>query len=117
MENNNLELLFDYVPSERTKKQRDHARRHARRKTAMFAYVVEGQEQDIENYDEASKADFKGFVLHHRLEEQGYTMKQLKEEGLYYNRPASELIFLTHKQHGGIHKTIRERMSRICDRT
>ena len=74
-----------------------------------FGYVIEGQEKDIENYDKAKAADFKGFVVHHRREEQGYTMKQLKEMDLYYRRPANELIFLTCKEHAEIHKTIRER--------
>ena len=107
MENSNIELFTCYVQSEYNRKRMEYARR----KTVMFAYVIQGQERDIENYDKASKTNFKGFVLHHRLEEQGYTMKQLKDKGLYYNRPASELIFLTHKEHGEIHKNIRKMYS------
>ena len=104
MENIDFEELFTpYVPSEYNIKRREYARR----KTVRFGYVIEGQEQDIENYDKAKAADFKGFVLHHRREEQGYTMKQLKEMDLYYRRPANELIFLTCKEHAEIHKTIR----------
>ena len=101
MENIDFEELFTpYVPSEYNIKRREYARR----KTVRFGYVIEGQEKDIENYDKASAVDFKGFVLHHRREEEGYTMKQLKEMGLYYRRPASELIFLTYKEHAEKHK-------------
>lgn len=53
--------------------------------------------EQIENYDEAIKSD-KMYTCHHRLEE-FFTVKELKDMGKYYNRPASELIFLTHKEH------------------
>lgn len=43
------------------------------------------------------------FVLHHRLEEQGYSRKELISKGLYYNRPAEELVFLTRSEHQSLH--------------
>ena len=64
--------------------------------------------QDIENYEAAKKDNFKGWDCHHRLETHtpdgerrdvdiGY--KELKALGLYYNRPAEELIFLPRSEH------------------
>ena len=54
----------------------------------------------IENYDKAINDNTQIWRCHHRLEIQDngkiiYTSKQLQDMGLYYNRPASELIFLT----------------------
>ena len=57
----------------------------------------------IENYELAIKDDVK-YVCHHRLEiELHLRQKQLKELDLYYNRPASELIFLTDIEHKKLH--------------
>ena len=69
--------------------------------------------KNIENYDKAVADDFKGWECHHRLETHtsdgerrdvdiGY--KELKALGLYYNRPASELIFLTIREHNAFNK-------------
>lgn len=60
----------------------------------------------IENYNEAIKDKTKIWNCHHRLEIQGdevYSPDQLKEMGLYYHRPASELIFLTKEEHNTLH--------------
>lgn len=56
--------------------------------------------------------------IHHRREsdENGrtlFTHKQLKEMGLYFNRPASELIFLTRSLHYKLHREIHEKGCRI----
>lgn len=65
----------------------------------------------IENYELAKKDDFKGWVIHHRLElvETGATAdstkQDLKDLGLYYNRPAGELIYLTKSEHQKLHRT------------
>lgn len=55
----------------------------------------------IENYEEAVKSE-KRYCCHHRngIDKSG---EQLKEEGLYYNRPASELIFLEFREHTRLH--------------
>ena len=57
----------------------------------------------IENYNEAANSSEK-WQCHHKLEITLHkTSKELIEIGLYYNRPASELIFLTEKEHKSIH--------------
>ena len=69
--------------------------------------------EKIENYERAKKDDFKGWHCHHRLETHtsdgerrlvDITMEELKALGMYYNRPASELIFLTDIEHGSFNK-------------
>ena len=65
----------------------------------------------IENYELAKKDNFKGWVIHHRLElvETGAavdsTRQDLKDLGLYYNRPSEELIYLTKSEHQKLHHT------------
>ena len=60
---------------------------------------------DIENYEMAKSERFVNWIIHHRLETRGfgYTSKELKALGLYYHRPASELIFLRTSDHSIIH--------------
>ena len=62
---------------------------------------------NIENYDKAIADTEHIWICHHRLEidENGNEVKQsiLKEKGLLYHRPASELIFVTAKEHAAIH--------------
>ena len=64
--------------------------------------------EKIENYEKAKKDNFKGWECHHRLETHtsdgerrlvDITSDELKALGMYYNRPASELIFLTTLDH------------------
>ena len=59
----------------------------------------------IENYDEAMKSD-KRWDCHHRMELQDdkiLTQQEMIKLGLYYKRPASELIFLSHSEHVKLH--------------
>lgn len=56
----------------------------------------------IENYEQASKDLLETWHLHHRKESE-YSMKELKDLGLYHKRPASELVFLTKSQHHSLH--------------
>ena len=59
----------------------------------------------IENYYEAINSN-EMWVCHHRLEIQGdekYSIRQLIEMRLYYERPANELIFLSKQQHASLH--------------
>jgi hypothetical protein len=70
--------------------------------------------EEIENYERAKADNFEGWELHHRLEINEYgkvrfTMKQLKKFGLYYNRPASELIWLTISEHRRVHAISRRK--------
>lgn len=69
--------------------------------------------EKIENYQKAKKDNFKGWECHHRLETHtpdgerrlvDITQKELITLGMYYNRPASELIFLTVKEHNAYRK-------------
>ena len=67
-----------------------------------------GEQQLIENYDKALADDFKGWMLHHRLEctldgDFAHSANELKRLGMYYNRPYYELIYLTHSEHSKLH--------------
>ena len=73
-----------------------------------FEYYCDDIE-NVENYEAAKKDNFKGWVCHHRLglEVTGgvcdVTPQDLKDWGLYYHRPADELIFLTLSEHSSLH--------------
>mgnify|MGYP003301959518 CR=1 FL=1 len=67
----------------------------------------------IENYEKAKADNFKGWCCHHRLEthtpdgelrDADVTAQKLIDEGLYYNRPANELIFMRKEEHLSLHK-------------
>ena len=69
--------------------------------------------EKIENYEKALKDNFKGWECHHRLETHNsdgerrlvdITKKELIALGMYYNRPAEELIFLTRSEHDAFRK-------------
>ena len=59
--------------------------------------------ENIENYQKALADNFVGWCCHHR---KGVyiAVEKLKALGMYYNRPASELIFLTESEHDILHK-------------
>lgn len=68
--------------------------------------------ENVENYYKAKKDSFKGWHCHHRLQtwtsdgerrEVNISAAELKALGMYYNRPASELIFLTESEHSILH--------------
>ena len=56
----------------------------------------------IENFDKAVNDKEQSWDCHHRRE-MTTSKKELLEIGEYYNRPASELIFLTKKEHISLH--------------
>ena len=69
--------------------------------------------EKIENYEKAKKDNFKGWECHHRLETHNsdgkrrdvdISYKELQALGMYYNRPASELIFLPASEHNAFKK-------------
>ena len=69
--------------------------------------------ENIENYEAAKKDNFKGWDCHHRLQTWtsdgkrravDITAAELIALGMYYNRPADELIFLTESEHISLHK-------------
>ena len=68
--------------------------------------------ENIENYEAAKKDNFKEWCCHHRLETHNsdgerrlvdITTEELQALGMYYNRPASELIFMKHSEHSSLH--------------
>ena len=59
--------------------------------------------ENIENYEAAKKDNFIGWECHHRKEAELYR-KELIALGMYWHRPASELIFLTESEHKSLHK-------------
>lgn len=73
--------------------------------------------ENIENYKKALADNFKGWCCHHRLETWNsdgkrravdITAAELQALGMYWNRPASELIFLTVGEHSSLHKPSEE---------
>ena len=59
---------------------------------------------NIENYQKAVADLTQMWECHHRKEtDEGYSHKELIELGLYYYRPADELIFLTEREHKSLH--------------
>lgn len=68
----------------------------------------------IENYEQATSDKNTTWHCHHRLETDLKTSRQdLIDKGLYYNRPASELIFLTRSEHVSIHNKAIPTFSRL----
>lgn len=77
-----------------------------------WAYCIEDV-SNIENYDKAVDPNNNDiWFCHHRMETHRRNGKlrvtqlspqDLKERGLYYHRPASELIFVTKAEHNSIH--------------
>ena len=62
----------------------------------------------IENYEQAMNDKNETWHCHHKLEiHEDYrnSMNELKLMNLYYNRPASELIFLTKSEHRRLHSS------------
>ena len=66
----------------------------------------------IENYDKAINDNEQVWDCHHRLEtDLNLSIKELKEKELYFHRPASELIFLTHYDHSKLHSLLITKLS------
>ena len=62
----------------------------------------------VENYQQAKADDFEGWCIHHRLEiqqDKRVSRQELKDKGLYYGRPASELVFMRTTEHARMHMT------------
>lgn len=69
--------------------------------------------ENVENFEKAAADNFKGWQLHHILETHNsdgerrlvdITASELVKLGMYYNRPAEELIFLTSREHNAFNK-------------
>lgn len=70
--------------------------------------------EKIENFEKALADNFVGWCVHHRMETHNsdgerrlvdITPAELKALGMYYNRPASELIYLTKAEHRSLHNS------------
>lgn len=68
--------------------------------------------ENVENFEKAKKDNFVGWCCHHRLQtwtsdgkrrDVDITAAELNALDMYYNRPASELIFLTSSEHASLH--------------
>ena len=71
----------------------------------------------IENYQQAISDEERMWDVHHRREcdSEGRTLftgTQLKEMGLYFNRPAAELIFVTRSMHCKLHREMFENIGK-----
>ena len=66
-----------------------------------FKYYCKDYE-NIENYDKAAADNFIGWHCHHR-KGVNISSKELIALGMYYDRPADELIFLTRSEHRTLH--------------
>ena len=69
--------------------------------------------ENIENYEKAKADNFVGWDCHHRLEthnsdgfrrEVDILSAELRALGIYWNRPADELIFLPISEHQSLHQ-------------
>ena len=73
----------------------------------------------IDNYYQAISDEERIWDIHHRREcdSEGrtlFTKKELIENNLYFNRPASELIFVTRAMHWKMHRELRENCGKKC---
>ena len=68
--------------------------------------------ENIENYDKALADNFKGWCCHHRLETHNsdgkrrdvdISAEELTSIGMYFDRPAYELVFLPSSEHISLH--------------
>ena len=61
----------------------------------------------VENYQQAEADGFEGWCIHHRLEIKPdgtrVSLQELIDQGLYYSRPASELVFMRCGEHMSLH--------------
>ena len=95
--------------------KRQYYKQQQRKVRCMFAYCIPEEIEKIENYELAKKDNFIGWHIHHRLEcvETGAVVNSTRQDlidwGIYYNRPASELIFLTASEHGKLHRRAKNR--------
>ena len=78
------------------------------------SYVKDGQIDLIENYELAAKDNFERWEIHHRIELHPdntvrFTRQSLINLDLYYDRPPSELIWLSSLEHRRMHSKGRTR--------
>ena len=73
---------------------------------------------NIENYQQALADNFEGWSIHHRLEikQDGtrVSAQELIDKGLYFGRPASELVFMKVCEHSSLHSTGKHHSAETC---
>lgn len=75
----------------------------------VYAFCIE-EPSLIENYDKAIADKNETWVCHHRNEiTLNKTQKELQKLGMYFHRPASELIFITKGEHTALHNKFSKR--------
>lgn len=81
-----------------------------------YNYCVESEIENVENYNLAKFDNFKGWHRHHKLETHNsdgdirlvpITEKELIALDMYYERPASELIWMKIGEHMSLHNKFR----------
>lgn len=98
----------------------DYERGYAQIRCANYTQYCNEDPSLIEGYEQAKQDNFQGWVIHHRLECAKYRDRSrtewierdepvprdwLKAFGLYYNRPAAELIFMRCEDHIRLHNS------------
>lgn len=92
---------------------KDERKQWRRKNICMFIYCIPEQIEQIENYELAKKDNFDDWCIHHRLETHNsdgekrlvnLSKTELIALDMYYNRPASELVFLTKSEHTKLHR-------------
>lgn len=107
----NKEKAHDYYLTHK-EERKEYYKSYNRNKYQMFAYVLPEEKEMIENYYEAQKDDFNGWEIHHRMELRSTgavvdsSRQDLIDWGIYYNRPANELIFLKKEEHSKLHRGV-----------
>lgn len=74
--------------------------------------------EQVENFSEAQKDNFEGWILHHKLE-QIFTANELKAMGIYFNCKPGELMFIKVSEHNNnirLHYGCRIRDKSKCGR-
>lgn len=92
---------------------KQYHKQYNREHTQMFTYCISDQIEQIENYEVAKIDNFDGWHIHHRLETHNsdgqkrlvnLSKAELIALDMYYNRPASELIFMKAGDHISLHR-------------
>lgn len=97
----------------RWKERREYTKNYLKSYKNNQKYCCESLE-NVENYEKAKADNFKGWHCHHRLETHtsdgekrpvDISMKELKALGMYWRRPANELLFIKDAEHIKLHNT------------
>ena len=76
-------------------------------KRLYYAHYCSEDLSNIENYAEAILPDSGKWICHHRneiVDGVHHSVQELIDKDLYYNRPASELIFMKYSEHSALHR-------------